>query len=85
MCGQFRSLVLVVALGMTAGCAAGVGLNVYDEPHRDYHRWNSGEERSYRAYLAEQHREYRPFGKIERPEQDKYWDWRHSHPDSEKR
>jgi hypothetical protein len=82
MCGQFRSLVLVVALGGTVGCAAGV--RVYDEPHRDYHRWNTGEERAYRAYLTGQHREYREFGRLERRDQDEYWAWRHNHPEADR-
>jgi hypothetical protein len=79
---QFRALVFVVALGSTAGC--GVGLRVYDEPHRDYHRWDAREERAYRVYLGEQHREYREFGRLERREQDEYWAWRHGHPDADR-
>jgi hypothetical protein len=56
---------------------------VYDEPHRDYHRWNTGEE-SYRAYLAERQRDYRAFGSLERSEQNQYWDWRHNHRDADR-
>jgi hypothetical protein len=79
---QFRSLVLVVALGSSAACAAGI--RVYDEPHRDYHRWNAHEDRAYRVYLSEQHREYREFSRLERGEQEQYWGWRHDHPDADK-
>ena len=82
MCGHLRSLVLVVALGNTVGCAAGI--RVYDEPHRDYHRWNRPEERAYRVYLTEQHREYRKFGRLERRDQDEYWAWRHNHPEADR-
>ena len=77
---QFRSLVLVMALGSTAGCA--VGLRVYDGPHRDYHRWDGREERAYRVYLVEQHREYREFGRLEPRDQEEYWAWRHNHPNA---
>ena len=75
---QFRSLVLVVALGSSVGCAAGMGLNVYDQPHRDYHRWNDGEEQVYRSYLAQQHQEYREYRTLDRPQQNAYWTWRHN-------
>jgi hypothetical protein len=74
------SLLLVAALaGPSAGCAA----RIYDEPRQDYHHWNGREERAYRVYLAERHREYREFGRLERRDQEEYWEWRHSHPDRE--
>jgi hypothetical protein len=79
---QLRSLVLVVALASSVACAAGI--RVYDEPHRDYHRWNAPEDRAYRVYLSEQHREYREFSRLERGEQEQYWAWRHGHPDADK-
>ncbi|HWW87977.1 MAG TPA: hypothetical protein VNZ26_30475 [Vicinamibacterales bacterium] len=79
---QFRSLVLLVVLGSSVACAAGI--RVYDEPHRDYHRWDAREDRAYRVYLSEQHRNYREFSRLERPEQDQYWAWRHSHPDTDR-
>jgi hypothetical protein len=75
----------VVALGIIPGCAAGIGRNVYDQPHRDYHRWNSGEERSYRAYLAEHHRDYHPFASVDSTQQNEYWDWRHGRPDADRK
>jgi hypothetical protein len=76
---HLRPLLLVVAFASFASCA--VGVRVYDEPRMDYHRWNGGEERAYRAYLAERRREYREFSRLERREQEEYWAWRHSHPD----
>src|SRR5665213_3862391 len=33
----------------------------YDRDGRDYHNWNSEEDRHYRAYLLEHHRTYVPF------------------------
>jgi hypothetical protein len=71
------ALLLTAVLAGSAGCAARV--RVYDAPHRDYHRWNDGEERAYRAYLAERHREYRAYRDLNRAEQDEYWQWRHDH------
>ena len=48
------SLFVVAALaGASGACVA----RVYDQPRQDYHRWNSREERAYRAYLAERHRD----------------------------
>jgi hypothetical protein len=53
----------------------------YDRDHRDYHNWDDNEDRSYRVYLGERHREYHPFVQIRVKEQRAYWSWRHSHPD----
>jgi hypothetical protein len=55
---------------------------VYDRSHKDYHNWDDNEDRNYRAYLGEQHQDYRGYSKMNRGEQNKYWNWRHSHPDS---
>ena len=73
-----NSLLLLAALaGSSAGCAA----RFYDGPRGDYHRWDDREERSYRVYLTEQHREYRDFKQVDRRGQEEYWEWRHAHPD----
>ena len=76
------SVLLVVALAGSTGCLARV--RVYDEPRRDYHRWNDGEERAYRVYLGERHREYREFARLERREQEEYWAGRHDHPHADR-
>jgi hypothetical protein len=80
------SLSLIVTLGGTliGAPACAVGVRVYDEPRRDYHRWDEREDRAYRAYLAERHREYREFKTLERREQEEYWEWRHAHPDRDR-
>jgi hypothetical protein len=52
---------------------------VYDRGHRDYHNWNGDEDRLYRQYLGEQHRQYRAFSKMNRQQQLRYWQWRHDH------
>ena len=54
----------------------------YDRDHKDYHHWNNQEDRAYRSYLVEQHREYRDFARANRNEQSHYFRWRHEHPDS---
>ncbi len=53
----------------------------YDEDHKDYHDWDSKEDHAYRAYLKAQRKTYRAFDKMERSEQQAYWNWRHEHPD----
>jgi len=54
---------------------------IYDRSHHDYHQWNDDEDRAYRQYLSEHHREYRDFERESPKEQNQYWNWRHSHPD----
>ena len=54
----------------------------YDREGHDYHAWNSSEDHAYRAYLQEQHRDYRDFNKTNRGQQQQYFKWRHTHPDS---
>jgi len=53
----------------------------YDRDGRDYHTWNNQEDRAYRVYLGEQHRDYRDFRRTRAPEQQQYFRWRHDHPD----
>jgi hypothetical protein len=77
------AFLLIATLAGSAACAATV--RVYDEPRRDYHRWDDREERAYRAYLTERRREYREFKLIDRREQEEYWAWRHDHPDRDRR
>jgi type III secretory pathway component EscR len=54
----------------------------YDRGGKDYHTWNDNEDRAYRSYLQEQHRDYRDFNKVKRPQQQQYFTWRHQHPDN---
>ena len=55
----------------------------YDRAHKDWHDWDDREDHAYRGWLAERHRQYRGFSKLSRKDKDDYWNWRHSHPDSE--
>jgi hypothetical protein len=54
----------------------------YDRESHDYHVYNKGEDRAYRAYLGEQHRDFREFNKNNRTQQQEYFRWRHQHPDN---
>jgi hypothetical protein len=58
---------------------------VYDRAHNDYHNWDDNEDRSYRQYLGQQHRDYRPIAETNAKQQRAYWNWRHSHPDHDGR
>jgi hypothetical protein len=73
-----NAVLLAGVLGGSFACTAGV--RVYDEPHRDYHRWDRNEDRVYRVYLTDNHREYRDFNRLDKKQQEEYWAWRHSHP-----
>jgi hypothetical protein len=53
----------------------------YDRERKDYHEWNEQEEHAYRNWLREQRREYRDFRKLHRNDQQRYWHWRHEHPE----
>jgi hypothetical protein len=80
------SLVLAAALAAPAMVLAnpvpqGVTIRVYDRDHRDYHNWDDREDRAYRSYLVERHRNYVVYNKQHRGEQKHYWTWRHAHPD----
>ncbi len=74
-----KSIILVAALSTVGACTGRV--RVYDEPHHDYHRWDSHEEAQFRIYLGERHMEYRKFDRLNAAEQRDYWAWRHNHPD----
>ena len=54
----------------------------YDNDHRDYHTWNDHEDRAYRMYLGEQHRDYRDFAVVNAGQRRDYFWWRHEHPDN---
>ena len=54
----------------------------YDSEEKVYHSWTPQEDRAYRAYLGEVHRDYVEFPKVKVTEQKEYIKWRHGHPDS---
>ena len=57
----------------------------YDRERKQYHEWNEQEEHAYRNWMNQQHRKYRDFGKLHRNDQQRYWHWRHDHPDDVRR
>ena len=56
----------------------------YDRDHKDYHRWNDNEQRSYGVFLNENHIQVHVFRKAPPTEQQQYWKWRHEHPDEKR-
>jgi hypothetical protein len=46
---------------------------------------NEDEERTYRTYLSEQRRPYIEFKKLEASDRDRYWAWRHEHPQADRK
>ena len=63
--------------GQSTTDRARVRVRVYDPYRRDYHQWNSHEEREYRAYLAERHQAYLRYQRQRAAERRAYWRWRH--------
>lgn len=87
------SLVLVGAIVIPAGLVAQEHDRdrdhdrgrIYDRDHRDYHSWNSNEDRAYHRWYNENHngREYREYNRMKSKDQRAYWNWRHNHPDND--
>jgi type III secretory pathway component EscR len=76
------SAILLAPVAVTAENRDQRDRRYYDRDARDYHSWNSSEDRAYRAYLQENRREYRDFHKVKRDQQRQYFRWRHDHPDN---
>ena len=73
-----------VAIGPAVLRAQDHGVVVYeDKAHHDKHEWNEREDRAYRMYWSEQHREYREFSSLNPHDQAAYWNWRHHHSDAD--
>ena len=54
----------------------------YDRAHKDYHRWDAHEDSAYHHWITEErHRKYVEFGHLRSEDQQRYWAWRHDHPD----
>jgi hypothetical protein len=76
------ALIAPVALFADDTKASSNTTRYYDPDQKDYHEWTPGEDRAYRVYLGEQHRDYVEFPKVKETEQREYFKWRHGHPDS---
>jgi len=59
---------------------ATVTVRVYDRRHRDYHNWDDRENHAWGMYLANNRRRHYEYARAHRREQERYWNWRHSHP-----
>ena len=56
-----------------------------DRAHHDSHDWNDKEDQAYKHYVKENHKKSREFTKLKQRDQQNYWNWRHSHPDEDRR
>ena len=54
----------------------------YDSAHKDHHDWNDNENQSWNRYRDEHHVKQSDFSHASKREQQRYWNWRHEHPDS---
>jgi len=70
---------IVPTVATTSALAAThtVVIRVFDPYHRDYHRWDTREQRAYRAYLNERHHSYIAYRNQRLTERRAYWHWRH--------
>jgi len=57
-----------------AGCAA---RGLYASSGDEYYGWNAGEDRYYRRWELETHRDHLAFNRRSPDEQRAYWGWRH--------
>jgi hypothetical protein len=75
---HYLGTMLMVATVAGSGAACAAPMRFYDSPRQDFHRWNRDEDRLYRAYLSERSLPYVEYRRLNRREQEQYWDWRHS-------
>jgi len=80
-----KNAILATLLGtalLTAPALRADDRRVYDRDHRDYHAWNSNEDRAYRHWLTEErHERYRRINRLRAEDRRAYWQWRHEHRD----
>lgn len=53
----------------------------FDPGHNDSHVWDDNEERAYRTFMKGRNWPYRELSILNPKDQQRYWDWRHQHPD----
>jgi|SRR5579862_5686447 len=53
----------------------------YDKGHKDYHTWDSNEDRAYERYQTDHHQKH-AFVELNSGQQKAYWNWRHNNPDN---
>jgi hypothetical protein len=71
----------VSMLAIPSPQGATVTVRVYDRRHRDYHNWDDRENHAWGVYLTTNQMRHYEYARAHRREQDRYWNWRHSHPD----
>ena len=71
------TMLIAATLAVPGVAYAGQG-RVFREQRQDYNRWDRGEERFYRAYLAQRRLRYIEFRRLNRWQQERYWEWRRS-------
>jgi hypothetical protein len=85
---NMKRFLILGAMLMAAGAVAPVAMmaqdhrgekRYYDRQNHDYHYWNDGEDRNYRAYLVERHETYVPFVQVNRRRRQEYFTYRHEH------
>jgi len=77
------ALLIPMAMAPTALRADEHKVVVYhDKGHNDDHEWNAHEDRAYRMYAKENHRQYHAFATLNENDQQAYWGWRHEHSDT---
>ena len=71
---------MLIAATLAGSGVAFAGQRTYGPPQRQEYnnRWDRGEERFYRAYLSERRMPYIEFGRLNRWQQERYWEWRRS-------
>lgn len=69
------SAILLASASAMTGCSTG-GV-VYDPYRQDYHQWNRGEDRLYRQWEVEGHRNHMDFQRRSPADQSAYRGWRH--------
>ena len=74
------SCLLLTAVVLFFGTGCYTTVRYYDAEHRDYHRWNRGEDRYYHLYWEQRHAPYREWTSLSVQDQNDYWRWRHDHP-----
>jgi hypothetical protein len=70
----------LAVMAVPAPEGATVQIRVYDRHHRDYHNWDDHENHAWGVYLESNHRRHYEYVRAHRRDQDRYWEWRHSHP-----
>ena len=75
---KYIGTMLIAATLAGPGVAYAAQGREFGAQRQDYNRWDRGEERFYRAYLAERRFRYIEFRRLNRWQQQRYWEWRRS-------